>query len=58
VKAVLLISAANKARYWWLKEQLAIKYLLGTNQYPNTFKKATIILGNYKGAKPSQSGGD
>ncbi len=34
------------------------KYLPGTNQYPNTFEKATTILGNYQGTKPSQSGGD
>jgi hypothetical protein len=47
VKAALLISGANKARYWWLKEQLATNYLLGTNRYPNTFEKVTIILGNY-----------
>ncbi len=58
VKAVLLISRANKARYWRLKEQLSTNYLLGTNQYPNTFMKVMIILGNYKGAKPSQPGGD
>ncbi len=58
VKAALLISGANKARYWQLKEQLATNYLLGSNQYPNTFKKATIILVNYQGAKPSQPGGD
>jgi hypothetical protein len=58
VKVVLLTSGANKARYWWLKEQLATNYLLGTDQYPNTFKKATIILGNYQGTMPSQPGGD
>jgi hypothetical protein len=58
MKAALLISGANKARYWWLKEQFATNYLLGTNQYPNTFKKVTIILGNYQGAKPSQPGED
>ncbi len=58
VKAVLLISGANKVRYWQLKEQLATNYLLGTNQYPNTIEKATIIVGNYQGAKPSQPGGD
>ncbi len=54
VKSALLISGANKVRYWWLKEQLANNYLLGTGQYPNIFKKATIILGNYQRAKPSQ----
>jgi hypothetical protein len=58
VKAALLISGANKVRYWRLKEQLATNYLLGTNQYPKTFKKATVILGNFQGTKPSQPGGD
>jgi hypothetical protein len=58
VKAALLISGANKARYLRLKEQLATNYLLGTSQYPNTFKKATMILGNYQRAKSSQPEGD
>jgi hypothetical protein len=58
VKAALQISGANKASNWRLKEQLATNYLLGINQYPNIFKKVTIILGNYQGAKPSQPGGD
>jgi hypothetical protein len=58
VKAAILISGANKVRYWWLKEQLATNYLLSTNQYPNTFEKEMIILGNYQGAKPSQLGRD
>ncbi len=31
VKAALLISGANKVRYWRLEEQLATNYLLGTN---------------------------
>jgi hypothetical protein len=57
-KALLLISGANKTRYWRLKEQLATNYLLGTDQYPNIIEKATIILGNYQGAKLSQPGGD
>jgi hypothetical protein len=51
VKAAMLISRANKARYGRLKEQLANNYLLGTNQYPNMLKKASRILGNYQGAK-------
>jgi hypothetical protein len=58
VKAALLISRANKVRYWQLKEQLSTNYLLDTNQYPNTFKKVRINLGNYQGVKPSQPGGD
>ena len=48
VKAVLLISGADKRRYGKLKEQLANNYLLGTNQYPNTLEKATRVLGNYQ----------
>jgi hypothetical protein len=56
VKAALLISGANKVRYWRLEKQLPTNYLLGTDQYPNTFKKVTIILGNYQETKPSQPG--
>ena len=48
VKAVLLISGADKRRYGKLKEQLANNYLLGTDQYPNTLEKATRVLGNYQ----------
>ena len=48
VKAVLLISGADKRRYGKLKEQLANNYLLGANQYPNTLEKATRVLGNYQ----------
>ncbi len=51
VKAALLISGANKAKYWWPKEQLATNYLLGTNQYPNTFEKVMIILGELSRGK-------
>ncbi len=47
MKAVLLISGINKRRYGRLKDDLANNYLLGTNQYPNTFEKALHILGNY-----------
>jgi hypothetical protein len=46
LKAALMISAANKARYGQIKEQLTNNYLLGTDQYPNTLEKATRILGN------------
>ena len=48
VKAVLLISRADKRRYGRLKEQLANNYLLGTDQYPDTLEKASRILGNYQ----------
>jgi hypothetical protein len=34
-----------------LKEDLANNYLLESNQYPDTFKKALRILGNYQGPK-------
>ncbi len=53
VKAVLLISGAEKRRYGKLKDELANNYLLGTDQYPNTFNKALRILGNYQTAKPN-----
>jgi hypothetical protein len=46
VKAALLISWADKQRYGRLKKDLANNYLLGSNQYPETFKKALRILGN------------
>jgi hypothetical protein len=53
VNAALLISGAEKRRYGKLKDELAINYLLGTNQYPNTFNKALCILGNYQTTKPN-----
>ncbi len=40
VKAALLISGADKRRFGKLRDNLANNYLLGTNQYPNTFEKA------------------
>ena len=46
VKAALIISGADKQRYGKLKDELASNYLLGTDQYPNTFDKAVRILGN------------
>ncbi len=39
VKAMLLVSGANKRRYGKLKDKLANNYLLGSNQYPDTFEK-------------------
>ncbi len=53
VKAAMLISGVSKARYARLKEQFANNYLLCTDQYPNTLEKATRILGNYQGVKPT-----
>jgi hypothetical protein len=44
VKATLLISGADKRRYGKLKDKLANNYLLGSDQYPDTFKKAMHIL--------------
>ena len=48
VKAALLISGADRTRYGRLKDELANNYLLGTDQYPDTFEKAMRILGNYQ----------
>jgi hypothetical protein len=48
VKVALLISGADKRQYRKLRDELANKYLFGTNQYPNTYKKAMRILGNYQ----------
>ncbi len=48
VKAALLISGADKQRYRELTDKLANNYLFGTDQYPNTYKKAMRILGNYQ----------
>jgi hypothetical protein len=51
VKVALLISGADKRRFSKLKDNLANNYLLGTDQYPNTFEKALRILGNYQSTK-------
>ena len=48
VKAALIISRADKRQYGKLKDELANNYLLGTDQYPDTFDKAVRILGNYQ----------
>jgi hypothetical protein len=53
VKAALLVSGANKRQYGKLKDKLANNYLLGSNQYPDTFEKAMRILGNYQVGKTS-----
>ena len=51
VKAALLISEADKQRYGRLKDKLANNYLVGTDQYSNTFDKGLCILGNCKQAR-------
>jgi hypothetical protein len=51
VKAALLISGADKQRYGILKNDLANDYLLGTDQYANTFDKVLRILGTYQTSK-------
>ena len=56
VKEALLISGADKQRCRRLKEQLAINFLLGMDQYPDTLKKSSRILGNYQVAKASPFG--
>ncbi len=48
VKAALCISGADRRRYGKLKDELANKYLLRMDQYPDTFDKALHILGNYQ----------
>jgi hypothetical protein len=53
VKATLLISRAKKRRYDKHKDKLANNYLLGTDQYPDTFDKALHILGNYLTTRPN-----
>jgi hypothetical protein len=44
MKAPMLISRADKRRYGRLKDKPTNKYLLETNQYPDTFEKALCIL--------------
>ncbi len=53
VKAALLISGAEKRRCGKLKDELANNYLLGADQYPDTFDKALCILGNYQTRRPN-----
>jgi hypothetical protein len=48
VKAALLISGVDKQRYGKLRDELANNYLLGTDQYPDTFDKGVRTLGNYQ----------
>jgi hypothetical protein len=51
VKMVLLISGADKQRYGQLKDELTNSYLLGTDQYPNTYEKGMQFLGNYQASR-------
>ncbi len=55
VKAAMLISGVDKWGYGKLRDELANNYLLGTNQYPDTFDKVVRILGNYQTSKSSTS---
>jgi hypothetical protein len=51
VKVALLISSANKQQIRKLKDNLANNYLLGSDQYPDTFEKAMCVLRNYQAPK-------
>jgi hypothetical protein len=53
VKAALLISGTDKRQYSKLKDKLVSNYLLGTDQYPDTFDKALCILSNNQTSKSS-----
>jgi hypothetical protein len=53
VKAALLISGADKRQYGQLKDQLANNYLLGTDQYPNTYEKGMQFLGSCQSSRTS-----
>ena len=55
VKAALLISGADKTRFGRLKDELANNYLLGSDQYPDTYEKAMRILGNYQTTRANKT---
>jgi hypothetical protein len=55
VKAALLISGADKTRFGRLKDELANNYLLGSDQYPDTYEKAMRILGNYQTTRTNKT---
>ena len=55
VKAALLISGADKTRFGRLKDELADNYLLGTDQYPDTYKKVMHIFGNYQTTRTNRT---
>jgi hypothetical protein len=48
IKVAILISGVDRRRYRKLKDKLTNSYLLGSDQYPDTFHKAMRILGNYQ----------
>ena len=54
VKAALLIRGSDKRRYRGLKNDLGKKYLLVTDQYPDTTEKARVLLGKYKPPRKQQ----
>ncbi len=51
VMVALLISGVDRHRYGRLKDKLANNYLLGTDQYLDTFEKVLRILGVYQTTK-------
>ncbi len=53
VKVALLISRVDKRCFAKLKDELVNNYLLGMDQYPDTFNKALRILGNYQNTRAS-----
>ncbi len=57
MKVALVISGANKQKYGKLKDELANNYLLGSDQYPETYNKALRILGNHQVSRPRPFGG-
>ncbi len=48
LKGTLLISGTDRRCYQKFKDELTNSYLLGSDQYPDTFDKAMRILGNYQ----------
>jgi hypothetical protein len=58
VKAALLISRADRRMYGGLKDALANNYLLGNDQYPDTYDKAFRVLANYQVTKTSAIQGE
>ncbi len=47
----LPISGTDKRRFGRLTDEHANNYLVGTDQYPNTYEKELRILGNYQSTK-------
>jgi hypothetical protein len=48
VKAAMLTSGADRRKYGKLRDDLTNNCLLGTDQYPDTFEKASSLLSNYQ----------